>query len=123
MQVEWNKDECKKRLKQITKAFLDILVILIHIMYDQPMRAEELAMILTKNQIYGIRGRSWSRDLAGLFEEAVYNGEGRFSGAILAGRSGRSLGEISVSVIRTCSKFDYNESIEFSDRTLTSKDS
>ena len=40
--IEWNKDGCKKCLKR-TKAFLEPLVPVIHITYDQPSRPEKLA--------------------------------------------------------------------------------
>ena len=58
--IEWKKDRCKKWLKRM-KAFLETLAMIIHITYGQLARVEELATILTKNQIYGMRGVYWSR--------------------------------------------------------------
>ena len=53
--IEWNKDECKRWLK-VTRAFLERMIIAIHIAYDQSMRVEELAIVMIKNQINGMRG-------------------------------------------------------------------
>jgi len=58
--VEWNKDGCKRWLKA-TRAFLEKMVVAIHIAYGQPARAEELATVMIKNQINGMRGLYWSR--------------------------------------------------------------
>jgi len=59
--IEWNKDGCKKWLKR-TKAFLEIMSVLIHITYGQPARGEELSTTLIKNQILGLRSIYWSRE-------------------------------------------------------------
>jgi len=58
--VEWNKDGCKRWLKR-TKAFLETMAVLIHILYGQPARAEELATVMIKNHINAMRGIYWSR--------------------------------------------------------------
>jgi len=58
--VEWNKDGCKRWLKT-TRAFLEKMVVAIHIGYGQPARAEELATVMIKNQLNGLRGIYWSR--------------------------------------------------------------
>src|SRR5579871_609795 len=60
--VEWNKDGCKKWLKR-TKAFLEIMMVVMHVSYGQPARAEELAATLIKNQILGMRSVYWCREL------------------------------------------------------------
>ena len=60
--IEWNKDGCKKWLKR-TKAFLETLLPVIHIAYDQPARAEELATMLIKNRINAMRSVYFSREL------------------------------------------------------------
>ena len=59
--VEWNKDGCEKWLKR-TKAFLEILMTVIHIVYGQPARAEELGTVMIRNQLNGMRGIFWSRE-------------------------------------------------------------
>jgi len=46
--VEWNKDGCKRWLKA-TWAFLEKMVITIHIAYSQPARVKELATVMIKN--------------------------------------------------------------------------
>jgi RecQ family ATP-dependent DNA helicase len=58
--VEWNKDGCKRWLKA-TRAFLEKMAVSIHIGYGQPARAEELATVMIKNQVNGMRGIYWSR--------------------------------------------------------------
>jgi superfamily II DNA helicase RecQ len=58
--IEWNKDGCKRWLKA-TRAFLEKMIVAIHIAYGQPARAEELATVMIKNQINGMRGIYWSR--------------------------------------------------------------
>lgn len=58
--IEWNKDGCKRWLKT-TRAFLEKMSVAIHITYGQPARAEELATVMIKNQVYGMRGIYWSR--------------------------------------------------------------
>jgi hypothetical protein len=58
--VEWNKDGCKRWLKA-TRSFLEKMTVSIHIAYDQPARAEELATVMIKNQINGMRGLYWVR--------------------------------------------------------------
>jgi len=58
--VEWNKDGCKRWLKA-TRSFLEKMAVSIHIAYGQPARAEELATVMIKNQINGMRGLYWVR--------------------------------------------------------------
>jgi len=58
--VEWNKDGCMRWLKR-TKAFLETMAVVIHIMYGQPARAEELGTVVIKNHINMMRGIYWSR--------------------------------------------------------------
>src|SRR5436305_4326966 len=58
--VEWNKDGCMRWLKR-TKAFLETMMVVIHISYGQPARAEELGTVMIKNHINAMRGIYWSR--------------------------------------------------------------
>jgi superfamily II DNA helicase RecQ len=58
--VEWNKDGCLRWLKT-TQSFLEKMSVAIHITYGQPARAEELATVMIKNQLNGMRGIYWSR--------------------------------------------------------------
>jgi len=58
--IEWNKDGCKRWLKA-SRSFLEKLAVAIHITYGQPARAEELATVMIKNQLNGMRGIYWSR--------------------------------------------------------------
>jgi hypothetical protein len=58
--VEWNKDGCMRWLKR-TKAFLETMAVVIHIVYGQPARAEELGTVVIKNHINMMRGIYWSR--------------------------------------------------------------
>jgi len=58
--IEWNKDGCKRWLKA-TRSFLEKMTMAIHISYGQPARAEELATVMIKNQLNGMRGIYWSR--------------------------------------------------------------
>jgi hypothetical protein len=51
--LEWNKDGCKGWLKR-TKAFLEVLAVVIHITYGQPARAKELATVMIRNQMLGM---------------------------------------------------------------------
>ena len=45
----------------MTRAFLEKMMVAIHIGYGQPARAEELATVMIKNQLNGMRGIYWSR--------------------------------------------------------------
>jgi len=58
--VEWNKDGCMRWLKK-TKAFLETMAVVIHIVYGQPARVEELGTVVIKNHINMMRGIYRSR--------------------------------------------------------------
>jgi hypothetical protein len=56
-----NKDGCVRWLKR-TNAFLERMAVVIHIVYGQPARAEELGTLVIKNHINMMRGiYYWSR--------------------------------------------------------------
>jgi hypothetical protein len=53
--AEWNKDGCVRWLKR-TNTFMETMAVVIHIVYGQPARAEELGTLVIKNHINMMRG-------------------------------------------------------------------